>query len=86
MCGALTPTPSLEELTQAFNDLNLSHKKLRKRVEQTVSVAENSRKKIDKVVTEDREIKESQRKLMKMPLPPRFKGKSSETESWLIQL
>lgn len=66
-------TPStIEELAQALAALKLEQDGLKE--------------KVDTIEEEDTGVKESQRKLVKLPTPPRFKGTSPALDSWIIQL
>ena len=69
----------MEALIEAINKLDISQKALDKDLKKNA-------KDIKKIKDVDGEIKESQRKLVKLPTPPRFKGNPADLDGWILQV
>ena len=63
-------TPTIQELAKALEKLKISQTEVSSKVK--------------KIEDNDKGVKESQRKLVKLPLPPKFKGTPADLEPWIL--
>lgn len=65
-------TPTLTGLAEQLAKLTLSQEKVSKKIEE--------------IEDNDKGVEESQRKLVKLPMPPRFKGTPADLDGWVLQV
>jgi hypothetical protein len=70
VAGTASETPTMEELIEAVKKLEIAQKATKSDVKE--------------IKEKDGEVKESQRKLAKLPIPPRFRGNLPDLDGWIL--
>ena len=74
MASTVSKTPTIEGLIDTVRKLQITQSATKKDIGSLRIAVDETSEEVTKIKDTDREIKESQRKLAKLPVPARFKG------------